>query len=111
MDAPDPADSYTEHEARASHCVVGARPRRRQPCSSGRRQPRGSAVRPALVVHSQLQRSRAQPVQRPGDPAVVQRFRIEDAGETVVEAQDVRDAIRQAESLGATEITAVSRAD
>jgi hypothetical protein len=42
---------------------------------------------------------------------VVQRFRIEDAGETVVEAQDVRDAIRQAESLGATEITAVSRAD
>jgi hypothetical protein len=30
-------------------------------------------------------------------------------GEAVVEAQDVRDALRQVESLGATEILAITR--
>ena len=37
------------------------------------------------------------------------RFRVQFVGETIVEAQDIRDALRQAESLGATEITAVTR--
>ena len=40
-----------------------------------------------------------------------QRFRIQFQGESVVEATDIRDALRQAESLGATEITAVARVD
>ncbi len=40
-----------------------------------------------------------------------QRFRIRFQGESVFEATDIRDALRQAESLGATEITAVARED
>jgi transposase-like protein len=38
-----------------------------------------------------------------------QRFRIQFRGESVVEAADIRDALRQAELLGATEITSVAR--
>ena len=38
-----------------------------------------------------------------------QRFRIQFQGESVVEATDIRDALRQAEKFGATEITAVAR--
>ena len=37
------------------------------------------------------------------------RFRIRFVAETVVDATDVRDALRQATSLGATEVTAVIR--
>jgi len=40
-----------------------------------------------------------------------QRFRIQFQGESVVEATDIRDALRQAELLGATEITAVARVE
>src|SRR5438128_2184678 len=40
-----------------------------------------------------------------------QQFRILFMAERVVRATDMRDALRQAESLGATEITAVSRED
>jgi transposase-like protein len=40
-----------------------------------------------------------------------QRFRIQFQAESVVEATDIRDALRQAESLGATEITAVARVE
>ena len=40
-----------------------------------------------------------------------QRFRIQFQGESVVEATDIRDALRQAEELGATEITAVARVE
>jgi hypothetical protein len=39
------------------------------------------------------------------------RFRIRYLGERVFEAQTIRDALRQAESLGATEITGVARED
>ena len=39
------------------------------------------------------------------------QFRIQFMAERVVRATDMRDALRQAESLGATEITAVSRED
>jgi transposase-like protein len=39
------------------------------------------------------------------------RFRIRYAGERVFEAQSIQDALRQAESLGATEVMAVSRQD
>src|SRR5713226_6535379 len=42
---------------------------------------------------------------------VRQRFRIQFHGESVVEATDIRDALRQAQSLGATEITAVARVE
>jgi transposase-like protein len=40
-----------------------------------------------------------------------QRYRIRFQGERVVEAQDIRDALRQVELLGAIEITAVARED
>jgi len=40
-----------------------------------------------------------------------QRFRIRFVGESVFEAKDIQDALRQAESLGATEIMAVARED
>jgi transposase-like protein len=40
-----------------------------------------------------------------------QRFRIRFEAESVFEATDIQDALRQAESLGATEITAVARED
>jgi transposase-like protein len=40
-----------------------------------------------------------------------QRYRIRFQGERVIEAQDIRDALRQAEVLGAIEITAVARED
>jgi hypothetical protein len=40
-----------------------------------------------------------------------QRYRIRFQGERVVEAQDIRDALHQAELLGAIEITAVARED
>jgi transposase-like protein len=39
------------------------------------------------------------------------RFRISFQGEMVVEAQGIRDALRQVEALGATEITAITRDD
>ena len=40
-----------------------------------------------------------------------QQFRIQFLAERVVQAVDVRDALRQAESFGATEVTAVTRED
>ena len=40
-----------------------------------------------------------------------QRYHIRFHGERVVEAQDIRDAVRQAELLGAIEITVVARVD
>ena len=39
------------------------------------------------------------------------QFRIQFQAEHVIEARDIRDALRQAESLGATEVTAVTRED
>ena len=36
-------------------------------------------------------------------------YRVRFQGETIVEAANIRDAIRQAESLGATEVIAVMR--
>jgi hypothetical protein len=40
-----------------------------------------------------------------------QRYRIQFQGERVVEAHNIRDALREAELLGAIEITAVARED
>ena len=39
------------------------------------------------------------------------QFRIHFRGERMIQARDIREALRQAESLGATEVTAVTRAD
>ena len=39
------------------------------------------------------------------------QFRIQFQGERVIQARDIRDALRQAESLGAIEVMAVSRED
>jgi transposase-like protein len=39
------------------------------------------------------------------------QFRVQFVAERTIEATDMRDALRQAESFGATEITALSRAD
>jgi transposase-like protein len=38
-----------------------------------------------------------------------QRFRLHFEGQAVVEARDIRDALRQAESFGAIEVTAITR--
>jgi len=43
--------------------------------------------------------------------AARQRFRIRFQAESVFVANDLRDALRQAESLGAVEITSVARED
>jgi hypothetical protein len=63
-------------------------------------------------------RARRASVAQPQTPAVItqagsngMRFRIRYLGERVFEAQTIRDALRQAESLGATEITGVARED
>jgi transposase-like protein len=52
--------------------------------------------------------ARARPVAA-GRAGGRQRFRIAFRGEAVVTAQDLQDALRQVESLGATEIVAVAR--
>jgi transposase-like protein len=39
------------------------------------------------------------------------QFRVHFRGERVIQARDIREALRQAESLGAIEVTAVTRAD
>lgn len=46
-----------------------------------------------------------------GDPGGRRRFRIRFFAETVIEAQDMRDALRQAEALGATDVTDIVRQD
>jgi transposase-like protein len=53
------------------------------------------------------------PVATPAPQAVAagKRFRVRYQGERVFEAQNMQDALRQAESMGATEITGVSRED
>jgi len=81
------------------------RQQRRSP-SAGGAQPAPAQPRSTATATGPSRRAAAPP-----SAGLAQRFRIEYTGEAVVEAQDVRDAIRQAESLGATEITAVSRAD
>jgi hypothetical protein len=43
--------------------------------------------------------------------AARRRFRIRFQAERVFEANDLRDALRQAESLGSVEITSVARED
>ena len=71
--------------------------------SSRRAGPRAAAIEGG-VSQSGLVSSRTRGV-------TSQRFRIRFQGESVFEATDIRDALRQAESLGAIEITAVARED
>jgi transposase-like protein len=74
----------------------------------GERSTRGPARRAAATVGTTSPAGLAS--SRTGGGAR-QRFRIRFQGESVFEATDIRDALRQAESLGATEITAVARED
>jgi transposase-like protein len=70
---------------------------------SGRRPMRGASVTQAAPLSSGVVAT-----QTGGDR---HRFRIRFLGESVVEATDMRDALRKAKSFGAIEITAVSRED
>ena len=86
--------------------------RRRRSSSSGRRtapQPQSTAATTTRRASVPAPRtpSTGSAASQPGRAR--QRFRIQFQGERVVEAQDIRDALRQAESLGATQITAVVR--
>ena len=71
-----------------------------------------SAIAPATRGRSVPRRSVAQPRMPASPVAITQaqasgngtRFRIRYAGERVFEAQSIQDALRQAESLGATDI-------
>jgi len=105
--APSPRSAPTRQQRRS---ISAGQPAPGQPRPTGAaagRSRRGAAPRgPRAPV-------RPSPAGRAAAPSdgVVQRFRIAYAGETVIEAQDVRDALRQVESLGATEIVAVSRID
>lgn len=89
-------------------------PLTRVPATRGRRsfttsgaKPAGSRSTPRPI--EVLVRARA--VKPPTGGSAQQRFRIQFQGESVFEATDIRDALRQAESLGATEITAVARVE
>jgi transposase-like protein len=115
-------------------------PQTRVPATRGRRSSAASGARPAasrsrstpgpIEVHARppvVKRSAAGPARRAAATegttwlarlasartggGTQQRFRIQFQGESVVEATDIRDALRQAESLGATEITAVARVE
>ena len=86
--------------------------RRRRSSSSGR----GTAPQPQSTAATTTRRASIPAPRTPSTGSAAsqpgrarQRFRIHFLGERVVEAQDIRDALRQAESLGATQITAVVR--
>ena len=93
--------------------------RRRSPTASRAQapagQPRVGAVAAPTGSSRRGGRGRATPsasggASAPGSTSRGQ-FRIQFRGERVIEARDIRDALRQAESLGATEVTAVTRED
>jgi transposase-like protein len=85
--------------ATAASIEVGARPRRHG------RSSRGTTHR-APVTDAMTSRAEHAGSRIGGGR---HRFQIRFRGESVFDAMDVRDALRQAESLGATEITAVVR--
>jgi transposase-like protein len=82
--------------------TIARAPRRRD----GR--PGGRAVGRASVTEN-MTSSSGTVASRPGSDR--HQFRVRFVVERTVEATDMRDALRQAESFGATEITAVSRED
>jgi transposase-like protein len=83
---------------------ASANGRRRASSASPRTDSKSSPVRRASVKR----RTPASASPRAGDR---QQFRVSFVGERVIQAADVRDALRQAAALGATEITSVARAD
>jgi hypothetical protein len=95
------------------------RARRERPRATARGEPprqrprrHGPASRPADVVAggSAPAAAGAQPGPT-GDVVGRRRFRVEFVAERVIGAADLRDALRQAEALGATDIIAVVRED
>jgi hypothetical protein len=119
--------------ATAAQPAPGPKTRRKRASSAGRRAPApltstvptaavaepASATVPAARGRSARRRLVAQPPMPASPVAITQaqasrtgrRFRIRYAGERVFEAQSIQDALRQAESLGATDILSVARAD
>jgi transposase-like protein len=101
-----PAGARPEHEVSAVSAAPEMRQARPRPTSShGSRQaalaPKGAARRPGGV--------------RPGVPKTAsggtRLFRVRFQAEVVFEAADIRDALRQAQARGITEVTAVTRRD
>jgi len=102
--AMQPATRQNEASARSA-----AGQRRRQPNRGARR-----AAPPQQPARATTQLpARETPLGKAASatPAVTHRFRVVFMAETVLEATTIRDAITQAEALGATDITSVSRRD
>jgi transposase-like protein len=80
-----------------------------QPATSGARAlPGARAARTAALAHTERGPSGARARLRAGG-GTLGRFRIRFLAELVVQARDIQDALRQAESLEAIEVTAVTR--
>jgi len=105
---------------RRSSSPSGAEPAdSRSPATAGTAALRTSSRTREKPTRGPAQRASA----TPGTPSLVgpasartggaarQRFRIRFQAESVFEANDLRDALRQAESLGAVEITSIARED
>jgi transposase-like protein len=78
------------------------------PAARTPRATRGGTTRRGSVT---VARTPAAAASAPQAAAGSKRFRVRYQGERVFEAQNMQDALRQAESLGATEITGVARED
>lgn len=102
---PGPPQAQAPDRRRRTTAARGAQPAGAPPRSTTGRPSRGPTRRGAQTEPTP---ARAQPpaARREGGRP---RFRVAFQGEVVVEAQDIRDALRQVEALGATEIVAVAR--
>jgi hypothetical protein len=92
-----------------------SQPRSRAATSAGQRSVRTTARLPrrGASVRTAVTEPRTPPTGSAGAQGggVRKRFRILYQGERVFEAQNIQDALRQAESLGATDITGVAQED
>jgi hypothetical protein len=82
---------------------AGPRRRRRSPATAVAELAAEVAVLPMPVAAA------AAPIRQAAVGSARRRFRITFLAEQVIEAEDIRDAITQAEALGATDITSIAR--
>jgi transposase-like protein len=112
------------HSGAATKPAPAAKPRRKRAQSTG---PQGAAAATTAAVEQAGAPARVARGRRAGRTVVARsrtpassqggvrvsstgsRFRIRYLGERVFQARNIQDALRQAESLGATEITGVAR--
>jgi len=99
--------------ARGRRNDTATRTSRRQDTATGSRARPGSSVGRARPSSGRLAPGIPRPKPAPPLPAsrVVVKYQVSFVAVRVVTALDMRDAIRQAEAMGATEITEIARAD